>query len=389
MKCERCKADIKFRRCPKCGYEMSEEKYNNIKAAEKAKVNNKKKLKKRVIRLIIFAIIMIFGISIFSQYVKSGNFAKDVAQHKENVAEKKEQKRIEKELKRERAEQLKLEKEAAAKEEAKRKAEERAKMEAEAKVRAEKEAEEQARYEAEARVKAELEAEERAKIEAEKKAEEEKRRAEEEKIRAEEEKAEAERRKQEELSKKYKIGKYGEGGGIIFYDKGEYSDGWRFLEASTTDVGYSYWCPKQYREGYISGLMNGLGNGYENTQIIIDEFGPESAAGIANSYHNKGFDDWYLPNRAEMALLYEVLGQKYYKKLKDVPGWAHVRGEGGFFDDNVFYWTSELAGAGNAYMVDCSGKHSGDITDSVMYDTEVILGLTATPIHNIRAIRRF
>ena len=34
----------------------------------------------------------------------------------------------------------------------------------------------------------------------------------------------------------YKVGDEGPAGGIIFYDKGEYSDGWRYLEAAPADV---------------------------------------------------------------------------------------------------------------------------------------------------------
>ena len=34
----------------------------------------------------------------------------------------------------------------------------------------------------------------------------------------------------------YAIGDEGPAGGIIFYDKGEYSDGWRYLEAAPADV---------------------------------------------------------------------------------------------------------------------------------------------------------
>ena len=34
----------------------------------------------------------------------------------------------------------------------------------------------------------------------------------------------------------YKIGDEGPAGGVIFYDKGEYSDGWRYLEAAPADL---------------------------------------------------------------------------------------------------------------------------------------------------------
>lgn len=34
----------------------------------------------------------------------------------------------------------------------------------------------------------------------------------------------------------YWVGKTGPAGGYIFYDKGEYSDGWRYLEAAPADL---------------------------------------------------------------------------------------------------------------------------------------------------------
>ncbi|GEM_PF-2942221 len=42
------------------------------------------------------------------------------------------------------------------------------------------------------------------------------------------------------VSTSYKIGSTGPAGGIVFYDKGEITDGWRYLEAAPSDFTYSW-----------------------------------------------------------------------------------------------------------------------------------------------------
>jgi hypothetical protein len=39
----------------------------------------------------------------------------------------------------------------------------------------------------------------------------------------------------------YAIGSAGPAGGIVFYDKGSYSEGWRYAEAAPTDLGFFEW----------------------------------------------------------------------------------------------------------------------------------------------------
>jgi len=39
----------------------------------------------------------------------------------------------------------------------------------------------------------------------------------------------------------YKIGDRGPAGGFVFYDKGDYSDGWRYLEVAPNDLGEAEW----------------------------------------------------------------------------------------------------------------------------------------------------
>jgi formylglycine-generating enzyme required for sulfatase activity len=58
----------------------------------------------------------------------------------------------------------------------------------------------------------------------------------------------------------------GPAGGFVFYDKGSYSDGWRYLECSPVDA------PSTVRYNSVkspNGLSEALGSGKKNTEIIL------------------------------------------------------------------------------------------------------------------------
>lgn len=104
----------------------------------------------------------------------------------------------------------------------------------------------------------------------------------------------------------YEIGEQGPGGGIIFYNKLDSSGGWNFLELSSSDL------PTEVIWGNSLTLLNtsnDIGTGKENTDIIVSEEGTSGvyAAGNCSSYINMGFDDWFLPSRAELMLVYDNL----------------------------------------------------------------------------------
>jgi TolB-like protein len=99
----------------------------------------------------------------------------------------------------------------------------------------------------------------------------------------------------------YKVGDTGPGGGIIFYDKGNRTDGWRYLEAA----------PSRTERSAV--------NSYTNpAPIICDQL-------IVN-----GFDDWYLPNLDELMRMYASLYLNELDNFKSLP-----------------YFSSEMAGWGN------------------------------------------
>jgi hypothetical protein len=100
----------------------------------------------------------------------------------------------------------------------------------------------------------------------------------------------------------YKIGDTGPGGGIVFYDKGSTSGGWRYMEVSQDGLGKAIWGETQVGMGRDSGIDTAVGTGKQNTQFIAQSGG--MAAMLCAAYHGGGFSDWFLPSKDELNLIY-------------------------------------------------------------------------------------
>lgn len=178
---------------------------------------------------------------------------------------------------------------------------------------------------------------------------------------------------------KYDILDIGPAGGYIFYDKGYYSDGWRYLEAAPADlrvvagmptvdasisgyssatVGYVFGYFRTKDSGsnlYVNGTTTyntsnctgtAIGTGAMNTQLLVDAMGEQSyssssGSGKTGNYAarlcdiltytvgGETFDDWFLPSKDELYFMYVNL---------------HKKGLGGFtyseVQDTIFYWSS-------------------------------------------------
>ena len=143
----------------------------------------------------------------------------------------------------------------------------------------------------------------------------------------------------------YTVGQPGPAGGLVFFDKGSYSDGWRYLEAASVDIsGTAEWGAN---ERDIGRTNTGRGSGRRNTQIIIEALRDTGetgrAAQIAQEIRQGGYDDWFLPSRDELNLMYENLKQK---------------GLGRF--QNGQYWTSSEASANQAWFQNFSDGTTGN-----------------------------
>jgi TolB-like protein len=132
----------------------------------------------------------------------------------------------------------------------------------------------------------------------------------------------------------YKIGDIGPAGGFIFYDKGNSSNGWRYLEAAPADTEITApWIPLG-RGRFLNGDNSAVGKGLSNTTVIVAHYANQgggfgSAAWECNDLVINGFDDWFLPSLDELSYMY---------------GNLHRKGLGGFA--NSMYWSSSTGSDG-------------------------------------------
>jgi hypothetical protein len=145
----------------------------------------------------------------------------------------------------------------------------------------------------------------------------------------------------------YRVGDTGPAGGIIFYDKGSNTGGWRYLEAAPSETDrVATMLPNTSINRIIDNLADRrLGAGKNNTQMLNvffedNRIGMNTAAWHAYNLEINGFEDWYLPSIEELLLMYNNI-------------YARDRSSGFRM---VKYWSSSYPGR-NATCVDfASGK---------------------------------
>jgi hypothetical protein len=104
----------------------------------------------------------------------------------------------------------------------------------------------------------------------------------------------------------YRVGDTGPADGIIFYDKGSFSDGWRYLEAAPASSEFNAQWGAWGHD--VAGTQTGIGTGRANTTLIVarlaqlDETG--RAAQIASTININGYQDWFLPSREELSQMH-------------------------------------------------------------------------------------
>jgi hypothetical protein len=119
------------------------------------------------------------------------------------------------------------------------------------------------------------------------------------------------------------IGQAGPGGGIVFFNKGNSTGGWQYLEAATSDqsTGIAWGCFGTS----IPGTQFTVGSGEANTSLIVAGCNEASfAAKICNELVSGGQTDWFLPSVYELNLMYKNLQTNNQ----------------GNFNTSYYYWSS-------------------------------------------------
>ena len=181
-------------------------------------------------------------------------------------------------------------------------------------------------------------------------------------------------------NKNSEIGKKGPAGGIIFYDKGNDNDGWRYLEVAPADTEFNAEWGVDLED--VSGTKTGIGYGKSNTQVIakfLNNIGEkDKAAQRCLALNINGHNDWFLPSKDELNLMYQNLREKGlgdFGKGNNSEEWM-----------DVFYWSS------SQYDTDYNRSAWYQIFNSFEQETKYI-GVQDTNYkiypYRVRAVRAF
>ena len=170
----------------------------------------------------------------------------------------------------------------------------------------------------------------------------------------------------------YVVGELGPNNGIIAYDKGIYSNGWRYIEVAQNDLIIEEWgC---INSSVTNALFDGTGSGFQNTVAIVNHHNELTnyytnplicstqnnvtlSAKSALNLSNNPFLIWSIPSIDELMHLYTNL---------------HIENIGNFNDSN--YWSSSESSNSS---VKCINFTNGEITIL----EKNLAGIRTRPIH--------
>lgn len=155
----------------------------------------------------------------------------------------------------------------------------------------------------------------------------------------------------------------GPAGGYIFYDKGSYSDGWRYLEAAPEGNEYSNKVWGGYRTE-VGGTATTIGSGKSNTEKIVAKFGNAEPDGKKTDYAAKlcadlvvtkdgvVYDDWFLPSKDELNQMYLNLRENKLGGFSGGDYWSSSE-DGAFhaWDQNFYFGAQDSGSRSNGFRV--------------------------------------
>jgi hypothetical protein len=128
------------------------------------------------------------------------------------------------------------------------------------------------------------------------------------------------------------VGQAGPGGGIVFFNKGNTTGGWQYLETATSDqsTGLAWGC----NGTSIPGTQLTVGSGETNTSLIVASCNEASfPAKLCDNLSLGGQTDWFLPSEDELNLMYKNL---------------YTNNQGNF-NISARYWSSTQFDGANAW----------------------------------------
>jgi len=126
----------------------------------------------------------------------------------------------------------------------------------------------------------------------------------------------------------------GPASGSVFYDKGNYSDGWRYLESSPIDAGT---VEKDYLKGECTGGSASIGKGKQNTDLILamhitdNDDGAGRAAQLCSEFYYGGYNDWFLPSKEELTQMIKTAPTRFSRDKYLTSTYDRTYGERTFF----------------------------------------------------------
>ena len=167
--------------------------------------------------------------------------------------------------------------------------------------------------------------------------------------------------------------KMGPAGGWVFYDKGSYSDQWRYLEAAPEDQSTSQeW--SNIHDTAVPGTYTAVGYGNGNTINMVTQDNTAGFAGTICASHEKNhggttYDYWFLPSRDELALMYANLHNQ-----------ATPVGDFG----SVYYWSSSEDSSNDARWHSFSSGSQGSNSKGNGYRVRAVRSFTSSDSYQLR-----